>query len=578
MPDSSPPPSRVVLIDDDPIIHTLVSAMLRPTGATVSSASNGTDGLALARSAPVDLILLDHDMPETTGLQVLASIRADAELCNVPVIMQTGSDSKEILSNCFAAGAVDYIRKPFTAAELRARVSSVLDRQRMMAQLTTAARVDKLTGLANRALLTDRLAEAVMRARGDEGYVFTLLFFDFDRFKLVNDTLGHAVGDQLLEQIAIRLRSNLRASDTVARDTPGNTVARLGGDEFVVILSDVNTLERAGPVTERLLDALRMPYEIGEHLIRSTVSIGMVFSSERYQSGDAMLRDADIAMYEAKARGRGCFVSFTESMGEAVRVRLSTENDLRAALGTDQLYVVYQPIISLETRLVEGVEALARWEHPTRGNIPPDAFIPIAEETRLIIPLSEWILREACTTFMTWQRTNPADAPQYMSVNLSRVQFSDPLLVQRTRDVLAALGMLPSQLQLEVTESQIMQHRSAAEQLLAEFRALGVRLAMDDFGTGYSSLSCLQEFPLDVLKVDRAFVANATRGRAYAALLHAVVTLADNLGLRVVAEGIETQEQLALLQALGCASGQGYLLARPQSAADVARFFRQLAA
>jgi EAL domain-containing protein (putative c-di-GMP-specific phosphodiesterase class I) len=291
-----------------------------------------------------------------------------------------------------------------------------------------------------------------------------------------------------------------------------------------------------------------------------------------------MLRDADIAMYEAKARGRSCCVPFAESMGEAIRARLTTENDLRDALGTSQLYVVYQPIVSLEDRRIEGVEALVRWRHPSRGNITPDTFIPVAEETRLILPLSDFVLREACDAFMRWHRSDPQNAPRYVSVNLSRVQFSDPLLVERTMQVVEAAGMRPDQLQLEVTESQIMQHREVAQDLLGQFRARGVRLAMDDFGTGYSSLSYLQEFPLDVLKVDRAFVANATGGRAHAALLHAVVTLADNLGLRVVAEGIETEEQLVLLQALGCASGQGYLLARPMLDEDVASLCLRLAA
>lgn len=573
-----PPASRVVLIDDDPMIHTLVGAMLRATGATVASALTGAEGLIVARSAPVDLILLDHDMPDTNGLQVLAAIKADPALADVPVIMQTGSDNKQTLSDCFAAGVVDYIRKPFTAAELRARVNSVLDRQRMMAQLTSAARIDKLTGLANRTLFADRLADAVVRAHDDDQFIFTLLFLDFDHFKKVNDTLGHAVGDQLLSEIAMRLRANLRASDTIARDVSDTTVARLGGDEFVVLLADVNTEDRAAPVIERLMRALGAPYQLGAHLIRSTASIGMVFSADHYESGDAMLRDADIAMYEAKARGRGCCVPFAERMGEAIRARLGTENDLRDAIGTNQLYVVYQPIVSLEDRSIEGVESLVRWTHPTRGNITPDTFIPIAEETRLILPLSDFILRESCAAFMRWQRNDPRSAPRYISVNLSRVQFGDPLLVERTMQVVRDAGMRPEQLQLEVTESQIMQHREVAQDLLGQFRSRGVRLAMDDFGTGYSSLSCLQEFPLDVLKVDRAFVANATGGRAQAALLHAVVTLADNLGLRVVAEGIETEEQLVLLQALGCASGQGYLLARPMLDDDFVSLCTRLAA
>jgi len=293
-------------------------------------------------------------------------------------------------------------------------------------------------------------------------------------------------------------------------------------------------------IADRLLGVLAAPYQLGTHLVRSSASIGIVQSSDGYASADEMLRDA-------------------------VRDRIEIESDLRNAIGTPQLYLVYQPIVDLETHRVTGAEALVRWSHPTRGNIPPMDFIPIAEETGLILPLSDFILREACSTFMRWHAALGADAPQHISVNLSRVQLTDSSLVSRTVAVLAQCGMQPGQLQLEVTESQIMQQRSAALELLGALRSEGIRLAMDDFGTGYSSLSCLQEFPLDVLKVDRSFVANAGKGRDFAALLHAVVSLADNLGLKVVAEGIETQEQLVLLQALGCAFGQGYLLAKAMS-------------
>jgi len=560
-----PVESRVVLIDDDPAIHALVTAMLKPLGAIILSAMSGEHGLEMVRQQTPDLVLLDNDMPGASGIEVLGWIKGDSTTAMVPVIMETGSESSRILSACYAAGAVDYIRKPFTAAELRARVGSVLERQRMLGELTKAARTDKLTGLANRALLTDRLTLALERTVAEHGYGFTMMFLDFDRFKLVNDSLGHDVGDLLLTAISGRLRANLRSTDSSQREAAGNTVARMGGDEFVVLLDGVNSPEVATVIADRLLGVLAAPYELGEHLVRTSASIGIVHSGDGYTSADEMLRDADIAMYEAKATGKGRHVSFTASMRDAVRDRIEVESDLREAIGTSQLYLVYQPIVDLETHRVSGAEALVRWAHPTRGNISPTAFIPIAEETGLILPLSDFILREACSTFMCWHAELGANAPQQISVNLSRVQLTDSSLVSRTVAVLAEYGMQPGQLQLEVTESQIMQQRTAALELLGALRAAGIRLAMDDFGTGYSSLSCLQEFPLDVLKVDRSFVVNAGKGRAIAALLHAVVTLADNLGLKVVAEGIETDEQLVLLQALGCAFGQGYLLARPMS-------------
>jgi diguanylate cyclase (GGDEF)-like protein len=558
--------SRVVLIDDDPAIHALVAAMLKPMGASIVSAMSGEEGLDVLRQQTPDLVLLDNDMPGVRGIEVLARIKGDSAMSMVPVIMETGSESNSALSACFAAGAIDYIRKPFTSAELRARVGSVLERQRMVGELTTAARIDKLTGLANRALLTDRLARALERTVSERDYSFTLMFLDFDRFKLVNDSLGHDVGDLLLQSIAGRLRGNLRSTDSAQREAAGNTVARIGGDEFVVLLDGIGTPNIATVIADRLLGVLEAPYQLGEHLVRSSASIGIVHSGDGYTSADEMLRNADIAMYEAKATGKGRHVSFTESMRDAVRNRIEIETDLRNAIGTSQLYLAYQPIVDLDTHRVTAAEALVRWAHPTRGNIPPNDFIPIAEETGLILPMSDFILREACRTFMRWQTELGEHAPRRISVNLSRVQLTDASLVARTVAVLVECGMKPEQLLLEVTESQIMQQRAAALELLGALRAEGIGLAMDDFGTGHSSLSCLQEFALDVLKVDRSFVVNAGKGRDFAALLHAVVTLADNLGLKVVAEGIETEEQLVLLQALGCAFGQGYLLARPMSA------------
>ena len=561
---------RVLLIDDDAEIHGLVQAMLRPLDLQLELASDGNEGLAMATRERPDLILLDNDMPGVTGLEVLARLKADETLVNVPVIMETGNESNKMLLACFAAGAIDYIRKPFMPSELRARIQSVLERQRLMDELTHAACYDKLTGLANRALFTERLTHAIERFQSGQGDGFALMFLDFDRFKFVNDTLGHDVGDLLLKAIATRLRINLRETDRTEQVSGESIVARLGGDEFVVLLAGVTTSEATESVANRLLPALQEPYQLGTHVVRSSASIGSICTSPDYLTADEMLRDADIAMYEAKARGKGCHVIFTTAMREAVRARVDMESDLREAIGTEQIHLQYQQIVSLETGVVCGVEALVRWTHPKCGVIPPSEFVPIAEETGLIVPLSDQLLREACATFMRWQQEAFEVPLQYVSVNVSRVQLSDACLVSRTLEVLSEIGMEPHQLQLEVTESLMMQHRALAMSLLSDFRAHGVRLAMDDFGTGYSSLSCLHEFPLDVLKVDRGFVVNANRGREFAALLQAVVTLADNLNLKVVAEGIEDSEQLLLLQALGCSYGQGYLLARPMSADGIA--------
>jgi diguanylate cyclase (GGDEF)-like protein len=555
--------ARILVIDDDADIHALIVAMLRPLQATIVGAATGAEGLVSARAVVPDLILLDHELPDGTGIDILHQLRSDPSLAGIPVIVVTGSESRQVLTACFAAGAADYIRKPFFAAELRARVCSVIERQRMLAQLGRAAHIDTLTGLPNRALLHARLQAAIERTELDPTYAFAVMFIDFDRFKIINDSLGHDIGDLLLSEIASRLRLNLRVNDCITRDTIGSTVARLGGDEFVIVLDDVASAELAAGVADRLLTVLEQPYFLKSHTVRSSASIGIVHSCESYTQADDMLRDADIAMYEAKSRGKACHALFTTSMRDAVRHRLDIENSLRDAIVRNELYVVYQPIISLEDRSLESVEALVRWRHPVHGMIAPSEFIPVAEETRLILPLSDQVLRESCRQFMVWQREAPDFAPSYISVNLSRIQLADPELVPRTMGILRETGIAPHQVQLEVTESQLMQHRVMAGELLAAFKAEGIRLAMDDFGSGYSSLSCLQEYPFDVLKVDRALTENVSRGRGYSALLHAVITLAENLGLHVVAEGIENIEQLALLQALGCPAGQGYFLARP---------------
>jgi len=563
---STPEPLSVLVIDDDEVIQKLVAGILKPSGLTVLFANSGEEGMSIALARPIELILLDNEMPGASGIDVLRELKAHPCLASVPVIMVTASEGSRVLSECFAAGAVDYLRKPFSSAELRARVNSVLERHRLMSALTKAARTDRLTGLANRSQLTDHLSAALQRLEANEGLPFTVLFLDFDRFKLVNDTLGHDVGDLLLQAIAGRLLHNLRSSESASRGTSGTLVARLGGDEFVVVLDGTNSPEDTHVVAARLLAALDRPYQLGPHVVRSTASIGSVQSAAHYQSSDEMLRDADIAMYEAKARGKACHVVFNPEMREDVATRVALENALHSALGTPQLHIALQPIYSLDNHSVNGVEALARWTHPTLGEIEPDVFIPVAEESGVMLQLSDFILREACKQFSQLQALLPvgtASQLEYVSVNLSRIQLADPGLVARTLEIVREANMQPDQLQIEVTESQVMQYRPMAQPLLAEFSRHGVRLALDNFGSGHSSLSCLQDFTVDTLKIDKALLANAARGRGFAALLHAILTLAENLDLKVIAEGVETHEQLVLLEALGCTSAQGFLLSRP---------------
>ena len=558
---------QVLVVDDDRTIQRLTEAFLKPLDVDCDFAGCGAEAFtSLARRLP-DLILLDHELPGESGLEILDRLKADPALAQIPVIYATGTEKETVISRCFEAGANDYIQKPIRRPELLARVQSVLDRQRMMRELWSNARTDSLTGLPNRLLLQETLGRAIDRANQNPRYHFALLFLDFDRFKTINDSLGHDVGDLLLQQIGERLRANLRSEDAIVRDSQLTTLSRLGGDEFVILLGDVPDEAAASSVASRLLGVLNRPYTLAGHTVNSTASIGLVFSENGYRTADEILRDADIAMYEAKARGRGCHVIFDQSMHAAVVERHRIENDLRDAVGTEQIHLVYQPIFSIEDGGVMGMEALARWHHAELGPIPPDRFIPVAEETGLIIKLGEQVLHEACAQFTQWRLQH--QALKYVSVNVSRAQLEVPGFAALVRKIVAQHNMAPDELQLEVTESMIMSRPEEAVTLLQELKALGIRLAMDDFGTGYSSLSCLHCFPFDVIKIDRSFVQELHGERTeFVALVHAIVNLAYNLGMECVAEGIETHEQVAVLLAVDCLYGQGYLLGRPAAGGE----------
>lgn len=434
----------------------------------------------------------------------------------------------------------------------------ITESKRMMNRLQDLAFTDTLTRLPNRSSILRSIQNMI--DRNDDEH-FALLFLDFDGFKLINDSLGHDVGDELLRKIADRLRDALRDAERIEP-------ARLGGDEFVVMLSGLHGPEDAIAVAKRLLDVFAQCYKLGSHTVYSTASIGVVTSEHRYESASEMLRDADIAMYDAKSAGRGCYAVFDETLREKAQTRLRTENELHDASMRDEFALFYQPIVSLESGEMVGAEALIRWIHPERGLIVPFDFVSIAEETGMIVPIGKWALDEACRQFAEWQHSLGSAAPPCIHVNVSRQQLLLPNLVAVVTEALTRNAMPPQCLHLEVTETTIIHDRKTAIATLHALRKVGVKIDMDDFGTGYSSLSCLHEFPIDVLKIDRSFLANAEHARDFSARLHAVLTLAENIGLSVVAEGIEDAAQLTLLQALGCTYGQGYIFSEPMSASD----------
>ncbi|QKO23642.1 EAL domain-containing protein [Rhodoferax sp. BAB1] len=436
-------------------------------------------------------------------------------------------------------------------------------------QLRQSARTDSLTRLPNRVELLGRIEASIQRTRQQPGYCFAVLFMDFDRFKQVNDTLGHSVGDELLRQIAKRLEDSLRPGDAFVQTSDfSQMAARIGGDEFVVLLDNIRGDLDAQVVAARLLEVLAEPYQIGPHRVSSTASIGIVTTAHMAEDPDSVLRDADIAMYEAKRQGRGRYEMFEPSMRKRVHDDVELENDLRQAIDKGEIHVVYQPMMDLGSGRLVGMEALARWSHPLRGPVSPLTFIPVAEATGVIGRLGEFVLKTACHELVRLRGLLGARAPETVSVNLSRAQLRQAGFTAKLSELLYSAGLAPGSLMLEVTESLAAQDEGM-QAILREIRALGVSLSLDDFGTGYSSLSCLHELPVNQVKIDRSFVSQALTSNYHRVMIDATISMARTLGLQTVAEGIETAEQAALMAELGCGKGQGYLYSRPLSARDL---------
>ena len=420
----------------------------------------------------------------------------------------------------------------------------ITERERAEEQLVRNAFSDALTGLANRALLRDRLDRALKRQIRHPDYLFAVLFLDLDRFKLVNDSLGHTIGDELLRAVARRLEKCLRSQDTVAR---------LGGDEFTMFLEDIRDETDATRVAERVHKDLRAPFQVAGHEVFTTSSIGIALSSTGYTQPEDLLRDADTAMYRAKSLGKACYSMFDTAMHERAVALLQ-----------------YQPIVRLGNAEVTGLEALLRWEHPARGFVSPAEFIPLAEETRLIIPIGRWALEETCRQVRAWQLQFGTYLP--VNVNLSGKQLSQPDLVCQITQILEQFFLDGQSLKLEITESVIMENIESVITMLQQLKALGIQSSMDDFGTGYSSLSYLHRLPIDVLKIDRSFVSGTRTGVENPEVVRTIITLARDLGIDAVAEGVETAEQLAQLRELGCKYGQGYLFSKPLDSEAAGKF------
>jgi diguanylate cyclase len=573
---------RILVADDDQSALMLMGAALRGAGYLVTVAADGEDALRQFRKERPDLVMLDVDMPERSGFEVCEIMRHEVgEL--LPIVIVTGMDDVESVDKAYRVGATDFILKPISWALISHRVRYLLrgsqinlDLQAAQENIRKLAYFDTLTGLPNREHFRLRLAAALGQARQDKRSL-ALLCIDLDNFKRINDTLGHGVGDELLCLVASRLREVLRTGDAVGRAAPmladPDDVSRQGGDEFMVMLPLLAGPEDAGAVAERIAAAISRPMLLSQHEVMVSPSIGIAVCPADGEDHETLVRNADLAMYFAKRRAPGTFAFFDPTMSADALKRMTIEGELRWAIERNQFSLEYQPQFDLSSGRISCMEALLRWQNPELGSVPPADFIPVAEQTGLILPIGEWVLRAACAQALAWQVEGIAHAR--MAVNVSGLQLAQPGFCKLVETVLTETGLQPDLLELEIAESVIMQDDLRAVQTIRDLKAMGVQIAIDDFGTGHSSFARLSEFPVDRLKIDRAFVKRAHLNTADQAIAAAIIAMARTLQLEVVAEGVEEIEQLLLLQDEKCALGQGYLLSRPLRPADALQLLRR---
>jgi diguanylate cyclase (GGDEF)-like protein/PAS domain S-box-containing protein len=682
-------PSRLLIVDDNEMNRDMLARRLARKGYVIELAENARELLERVKQHAVDLVLLDIEMPEISGLDALKTLREHYSAAELPIIMVTAKTQSDDIVKALDLGANDYLTKPIDFPVAVARIGTQLshkqaqaalkeseeryalaargsndglwdwnlsanvvhfsprwkamlgyqegqigerpeewfdrihdaDRERVKEEIAahqkgltphfesehrvlhkdgsfrwmlsrgvavhdasgnvlrmagsqtdiTEGKVsDPLTGLPNRLLFIDRVGRLVKHTKRHKDQLFAVLFLDLDGFKMINDSMGHLIGDQLLVGVANRLEKCLRSTDTVARLGETYTVARLGGDEFTVLLDHIKDPSDAKRAADRMMKALAAPFILGGKEVFTSVSIGIALSNLAYEQPEDILRDADTAMYRAKSLGKARYEVFDADMRASVMARLQLETDLRHALERGEFRNFYQPIVALVSGEIAGFEALLRWQHPTRGLLGPIEFIPVAEETGLIRELGWWNLREACRQISEWRAGTAAHHQLTISVNLSAKQFLQPNLVEDIRKLLHELALPPEALKLEITESTVMADPSGAVEMLQQIKSLGIHLAIDDFGTGYSSLSYLHRFPLDTLKIDRSFISGMGDDGEGMEIARTILPMANNLRLDVVAEGVETLQQVALLKKLQCKYGQGYYFSRPLSAEGTA--------
>lgn len=562
--------ARILIIDDEAIIRNMLSEILSETYdcMTVGSAE---EALEILQREKFHLVLSDINMGGMSGIQMMPQVHAVAP--QTVVVVLSGEQTIDTAIEAMRVGAFDYIQKPFALEHVEAAVRRALEHyflleskrlyenhlselvEQRTEELNYLAYHDSLTDLPNRHLFEDRLSQATVLAQHNK-QILAILFLSLDRFKIIQDTLGHSLGYQLLKEIAERLQSCVG---------DGATIARFEADEFAVLLTQTGSTQHVAEIAGNMVGSMNSSFTIDAHEMFTTLSVGISLFPEDGEDVQVLLKNAAIALSRVKEKGGNGYQFFTADMNAKALRRLTMEGNLRRALEREEFEVYYQPKIEIPSRQIVGTEALLRWRHPESGIISPAEFIPLAEETGLIIPIGEWILRTACAQSRAWQAEG---FDMHLAVNLSARQFQQENLLKRITDIVGETGFDSHQLELEVTESSIMRNAEFAVKTLNELKETGIKVSIDDFGTGYSSLGYLKRLPIDILKIDKSFVQDIADNADDMALVMAIITLAHNLRLKVVAEGVETKEQLRFLHLLRCDEWQGYLYSKPVPAAD----------
>lgn len=552
--------ARVMIVDDEPIMIDVVQIFLEDAGYShFITTDDSLQAMDLMLNQRPDLLLLDLIMPGKSGFELLAEIRSNPLLRYMPVIVLTAASDAETKLQALELGATDFLSKPVDSSELCLRIRNTLAFKAYLDQLAYS---DSLTGLPNRQQFLERLAWTLKLARRHNKQ-FALIQIGVDRFKQINDSLGHEVGDAVLKAVSKRLSTSLRDSDMLSmlvdREDAIN-LSRLSGDEFMVLISDIGVSDNTSYIGRRLLEAFKLPFLVDTHELFLSISLGIALFPQDGQQGDELLSNAGVALTTAKQQGGDAYAFYSAETNARLFERLRMETALRKSIDQQALDVHYQPKVDAHTGLIIGCEALVRWNHPELGQVSPAQFVPLAEETGLIMAVGEFVLLRACQDAVQWQQAGH-NLP--VSVNVSSIQFRRSDIVTIIQAALESSGLMACNLMIELTESLLMENAQANIEMLNRIKQLGVRLSMDDFGTGYSSLSYLKRFPLDELKIDQVFIRELPNDRENAAIVVAVVGMAHGLGLKVTAEGVEAREQLKFLQLHNCDRIQGYFFSRP---------------